>query len=102
VVPGREVCGTEASELGRNGEGHSPSHRYTVPDEAIRLDKLRQTAERKRGSNMIAVKELKRWLDTLEPDAEVGIDEGGLILYTEEMDACIEIGGLPDDAEVQS
>ena len=51
---------------------------------------------------MIAVKELKRWLDTLEPDAEVGIDEGGLILYTEEMDACIEIGGLPDDAEVQS
>lgn len=46
---------------------------------------------------MIKVSELRKWLDTLPQDENVGIDEGGLILYTELGDAHIEVGGLPDD-----
>jgi hypothetical protein len=51
---------------------------------------------------MIAVKELKRWLDTLVSD-EVGIDEGGLNLVAGDPEAdsgaYLEIGGIPLDEE---
>jgi hypothetical protein len=47
---------------------------------------------------MIAVKELKRWLDTLVSE-EVGIDEGGLTLVAgdpaADSGAYLEIGGVP-------
>jgi len=47
---------------------------------------------------VIAVSELKRWLDTLEFDDFVGIDETGLTLRSvEDEDAYLEIGGLLED-----
>ncbi len=42
------------------------------------------------------VKEIKDWLDTLDPDDGVGVDEGGLCLVVEgEPDCYLEIGGIP-------
>jgi len=43
---------------------------------------------------MMNVNEVKAWLDTLDPDAFVGIDDGGLILVVEDSEACLEIGGM--------
>ena len=47
--------------------------------------------------------ELKKWLDTLADDQEVGIDEGGLSLQAPESPdgaaAYLEVGGLPEDEE---
>ena len=36
------------------------------------------------------------WLRTLEPDDEVGIDEGGLTLVVKGSEAYYEIGGMPE------
>ena len=51
----------------------------------------------------VSVFELKRWLDTLAEDTEVGVDEGGLTLVTTETadgTSCyLEIGGMSDDDE---
>jgi hypothetical protein len=45
---------------------------------------------------MITVKELKRWLDTLEDDDSVSIDEGGISLLSDQQpDAYLEVGGEP-------
>jgi hypothetical protein len=46
--------------------------------------------------------EIKRWLDTLEPESDVCIDEGGLCLIElddegEETGSYLEIGGHPCD-----
>lgn len=46
---------------------------------------------------MTTVRELKRWLNTLSPTENVGIDEGGLILLVQSSDAYFEIGGLPGE-----
>lgn len=52
---------------------------------------------------MISKNELEKWLKTLPEDAEIGIDDGGLILSTPD-GIYIEMGGLPinpeDDAEM--
>ena len=51
---------------------------------------------------MMAVDEIKRWLDTLPPNDSVGVDEGGLQLVShQDPDAWLEIGGmpLPEDLE---
>ena len=45
---------------------------------------------------MMSVREVKRWLDTLDPDECVGVDEGGLTLVNETGKAYLEVGGLPD------
>jgi hypothetical protein len=46
---------------------------------------------------MIAVSELKRWLDTLSSTDGVGVDEGGLTLVSyEEPEVYLEIGGSVD------
>lgn len=46
---------------------------------------------------MIHVRELTAWLDTLNPDAFVGVNEGGLTLTTPGGDAYLEVGGIPFD-----
>jgi hypothetical protein len=47
---------------------------------------------------MIQVSKLKMWLATLAENDYVGIDEGGLTLYSvEEPQAYVEIGGLPEE-----
>jgi hypothetical protein len=45
---------------------------------------------------MIQVKEIMRWLSTLDHESYVGVDEGGLILLASRSDAFLEIGGMPD------
>lgn len=43
---------------------------------------------------MISVRELQRWLDTLEPNDSVSIDDGGLALVSNgDPEAYLEIGG---------
>lgn len=45
---------------------------------------------------MIPVRELQRWLDTLEPGDGVSIDEGGLALVSDgDPEAYLEVGGEP-------
>lgn len=42
--------------------------------------------------------DLRRWLDTLPEDAQVGINGGGLTLEcVEDPKAYLEVGGLPED-----
>lgn len=48
---------------------------------------------------MIAVKELQRWLATLQDGAMVFVDEGGICLVADSDDAYIEVGGFPYDDE---
>jgi hypothetical protein len=49
---------------------------------------------------MIAVKELKSWLKTLEPDDSVGIDERGLSLFSAgDPEAYLEVGGDPEECD---
>ncbi len=48
------------------------------------------------------VKQLQRWLKTLDKEAEVGIDDGGLTLIayvgtTSENDPYFEVGGIPKE-----
>jgi len=46
------------------------------------------------------VSELKRWLNTLNDDDVIGVDEGGLCLQVDgDPGIYYEIGGLPDDNE---
>jgi len=45
----------------------------------------------------VTVKELKEWLNELPDEAEVGMDDGGLIMCVlDSEDVYIEIGGLPE------
>jgi hypothetical protein len=49
---------------------------------------------------MMTVKELRRWIDTLNPDNRVAIDEGGLTVVEltpdgTETGAYLELGGVP-------
>lgn len=55
---------------------------------------------------MIHISELRKWMNTLDLDSSVGIDEGGLTLH--EVDsggrmtgASYEIGGIPESIERQ-
>lgn len=45
------------------------------------------------------IKEVKRWLETLDPENEIAVDDGGLCLVElngeEETGAYYEIGGVP-------
>lgn len=44
-------------------------------------------------------REIEEWIKTLDPDDQVGVDEGGLTLVVEGSDACLEIGGMPLESE---
>lgn len=45
----------------------------------------------------MSVGEIKEWLDTLDDEDEVGVDEGGLcLLVVDKPDTYCEIGGLPE------
>jgi hypothetical protein len=51
---------------------------------------------------MISIKELRRWLNTLDQNRSVAIDDGGLNLVEvnendEETDEYIEVGGVSED-----
>jgi hypothetical protein len=48
---------------------------------------------------MLPVHEVKRWLETLEADGYVAIDDGGLTLVQIDGEAWLEVGGIPDDEE---
>lgn len=49
---------------------------------------------------MIHIQELKRWLNTLPPEAGISIDDGGLTLVCDEdPDAYLEVGGIPEIEE---
>ncbi len=52
---------------------------------------------------MMPVKEIKQWLDTLDDNSEIGVDEGGLCLREVNegrmTDACCKIGGIPEEIE---
>ena len=43
--------------------------------------------------------EIMRWLDTIEGDPLIGIDEGGLTLSTANASYWLEVGGVPDIVE---
>lgn len=46
----------------------------------------------------MTVKDVQEWLSTLDPEDEVGVDEGGLTLQSvNEEYARLEIGGLPEE-----
>ena len=45
---------------------------------------------------MIAKRELVAWLELLPDDAEIGIDDGGLILQMDKSAEYLEVGGLPE------
>ena len=49
---------------------------------------------------MMQVKEIKQWLNTLDESEWIGIGEGGLTLETEDGEAYLEVGGLPDEEEI--
>jgi len=47
--------------------------------------------------------DIQDWLNTLDEDDEVGIDEGGLMLVAaSDREAYCEVGGLPEESESQS
>lgn len=53
---------------------------------------------------MIDIKELKRWLATLNPEGFVAVDDGGLTLvelneHLNETGAYLEVGGIPFEEE---
>ncbi len=45
---------------------------------------------------MIAVRELRDWLNSLDPGDVIGVDDGGLTLCVVGTSAYIEVGGLPE------
>jgi len=48
----------------------------------------------------MTVREIKEWLNTLQDDDLVGIDDGGLCLeVAEDPGTYCEIGGLPEEEE---
>lgn len=49
---------------------------------------------------MTSKAELQRWLNRLDDDAMIGVDEGGLTLVTDDgSNSYIEIGGMPEGEE---
>lgn len=46
------------------------------------------------------VDDIRRWLETLPPNAEVAIDEGGTQLFVLHGEAYLEVGGGNDQPEV--
>jgi hypothetical protein len=49
---------------------------------------------------MMRSKEIQDWLDTLGDDAEVAIDDGGLMLVlVDNPDVYLEVGGVPPEYE---
>lgn len=42
---------------------------------------------------------IRKWLELLPDDAEIGVTDGGLALATEDGQNYLEIGGLPEDSE---
>lgn len=54
---------------------------------------------------MMTKKEVLEWLETLDDDSGVAIDEGGLCLVEidengEETESYIEVGGIPDEEDM--
>ena len=48
----------------------------------------------------MSVKEIKEWLNTLNENDAVGVDDGGLCLQSfNDPDAYLEIGGMPDEED---
>jgi hypothetical protein len=49
----------------------------------------------------MTVREIRAWLDSLAPEARVGVDEGGLILAVvgNVDDEYLEVGGIPEEDE---
>ncbi len=50
---------------------------------------------------MIAVKDIKAWLDTLDPEASAAVDDGGLTLIELDVQGkragmYLEVGGIED------
>jgi hypothetical protein len=49
---------------------------------------------------MMTVREVAAWLDSLDGEQHVAVDEGGLTLVVvEDPDVYLEVGGLPDEEE---
>lgn len=53
---------------------------------------------------MLPAFQIQEWLNTLEPDAPVGIDEGGLTLIAHDLNneptgAYLEVGGISNEEE---
>jgi hypothetical protein len=53
---------------------------------------------------MMAVAEVREWLETLAGDSGVAVDEGGLMLVEvnaqgEQIDNYLEVGSVPEDDE---
>lgn len=46
---------------------------------------------------MVSRAELLKWINSLDADAYIGIDEGGLTLVVEGSTAYYEVGGMPDE-----
>ena len=46
---------------------------------------------------MMIKAELQEWLDTLPPDAQIGINDGGMCLETLDSRAYLEIGAMPEE-----
>jgi hypothetical protein len=51
------------------------------------------------GGGMIGKPELQAWLNTLDDDDCIGIDDGGLSLVVLDSNAYYEIGGMPEKEE---
>jgi hypothetical protein len=51
---------------------------------------------------VITVAELSDWINTLEPEEMIGIDEGGLSLVVLDSRAYHEIGGMPKENNERS
>jgi hypothetical protein len=49
------------------------------------------------GNEMMNMKDVRDWLNTLPEDAVIGIDEGGLSLQMLGGEEYLELGGLPED-----
>lgn len=49
---------------------------------------------------MMTATQIRKWLDSLKPDTEVGIDAGGFTLRPVDGDEYLEVGGLPQDEPV--
>lgn len=52
----------------------------------------------------MATRDVKRWLDTLQPGSSVAINDGGILLVevdenNEQTGAWLEVGGTPDPDE---
>lgn len=49
------------------------------------------------------VSDISDWLNTLDEEDEVGIDEGGLMLVSvSDPETYLEVGGMPEESESQA